>query len=284
MTGFSTIPAEAYHADPCEQPSLSASIANLLCNRSPAHAQAAHPRLNPNMRREESDKFDIGTVAHAILLQGIDVVQVIDAPDWRTKDAREQRDAARADGRVPLLAGVLDDVQAMVAAARTQLEQHGAQPPAFMDGLPEQTLVWEEPGGVTCRARLDWLRNDLATIDDLKTTSRSASPEHYSRALFNVGGDVQAAFYIRGVQELTGETPEFRWVVVETQPPYALSVVAPGPDILTIGRKKVEYALDTWRRCLSTGVWPAYPTHVCYAELPQYEEARWLEKELREAA
>jgi hypothetical protein len=79
---------------------------------------------------------------------------------------------------------------------------------------------------------------------------------------------VQAAFYVRGVQELTGETPEFRWVVVETQPPFALSVIAPGPDVMTIGRKKVEYAIDVWRRCLATGHWPAYPTDVAYAELP----------------
>jgi len=172
----------------------------------------------------------------------------------------------------------------MVAAVGEQLATHAADPPLFKDGKPERTLVWEEPGGVVCRSRLDWLRDDHTAIDDLKTTSRSANPEAYSRNLFGFGRDVQAAFYIRGVQELTGETPEFRWAVVETSPPYALSVVAPGPDILAIGRKKVEYAIDLWRRCLSTDRWPGYPIDVCYAELPPYEEARWLEKEVREAA
>jgi hypothetical protein len=284
--GIHTLHADAYHADAvAEQPSLSASIAHRICSQSPAHARAAHPRLNPSLIREESDRFDLGNVAHAILLEGQAAVEVIDAPDWRTKDARERRDAARAVGKVPLLAHVLVEVDAMVAAVAEQLANHAAQPPLFTDGKAEQTLIWEEPGGVVCRARLDWLRDDRATIDDLKTTSRSASPEAYSRNLFGVGGDVQAAFYARGVQELTGETPEFRWATVETSAPYALAVIAPGPDVLALGHSKVEHAIRVWRECLATDIWPGYPQQICWANAPDYEVARWLDRvALEEAA
>ena len=171
----------------------------------------------------------------------------------------------------------------MLLAVTRQLGEHHAHPALFSTGDPEQTLIWEEPGGVICRARLDWLRVDRTTIDDLKTTTRSASPDSYARQLFGIGGDIQAAFYIRGVQELYGETPEFRWCVVETSPPYALSVISPGPDILTVGRKKVEYAINRWRECLTSDDWPGYPQDICYAELPAFEEARWLERETRAA-
>lgn len=271
-----TLTATDYHADPCDVPSLSASIAHLVCTRSPAHAWTAHPRLNPNYVRETKDAFDLGTAAHALFLEGDAGVEVVDAADWRTKEAREARDAARADGKVPLLAKDSARVTEMVAAIHRQLEDHGARPAPFTDGKPEQTLVWQE-GDVYCRARLDWLRDDFATIDDLKTTGKSASPEAYSRALFSVGGDIQAAFYLRGLEAVTGKTgAEFRWVVIETTPPYALSVVAPGPDVLTVGRKKVDYAIELWRRCLADDHWPAYPTEVAYAELPAWEEARWL--------
>lgn len=285
MTGILDMPADQYHADQvADRPSLSSSIANLLCTATPLHAWTHHPKLNPDFVRTEEQKFDVGTAAHAVLLEGVNSVQVVDAADWRTKASQEARDQARAEGKVPLLAKQVKDLDAMVVAALDQLSNHGAQPELFAEGKAEQSLVWEEDGGVVCRARLDWLRDDHATIDDLKTTSRSANPEAYSRNLFGVGGDVQAAFYIRGVERLTGQMPDFRWVVVETSPPYALSVIAPGPDILTIGRKKVEFALDVWRRCLATDTWPGYPTDVCYAELPSFEEARWLERELREAA
>lgn len=277
--------SDQYHADQVdERPSLSASIAHLLCSQTPAHARAAHPKLNPDARRREEKHLDIGTVVHALLLEGNDAgLELVDAENWRTKAAQEQRDAARAAGRVPLLVNQVEDVYAITAAAREQIAAHKADPPLLTDGLAEQTLVWEEPGGVLCRSRLDWLRDDRAAIDDLKTTSRSASPAAYSKALFGVGGDVQAAFYLRGVQAVFGADAEFRWMIVETTPPYALSVVAPGPDVLTIGRKKVDFAIAQWRECLERDEWPGYPSRVCFAELPPWEEARWLERELQAA-
>jgi hypothetical protein len=101
--GIHAIPAGRYHADPCSKPSLSASIAKILCEESPLHAWHRHPRLNPDFERVESATFDVGTAAHAMLLEGTDVCIAVDAPDWRTKAAKEQRDAIRQIGRIPLL-------------------------------------------------------------------------------------------------------------------------------------------------------------------------------------
>lgn len=284
--GVHTIPASLYHDDPCEAPSLSASIAHILCSQSPAHARAQHPRLNPAYVREEEQKFDRGQAAHALFLEGRDAVQVINADSWRTKSSQEERDEARALGKIPLLTAQWDETQAMCVAVKEQLAAHEAEPPLFTVGQPEQTLVWEEPDGVVCRARLDWVRTDCCAIDDLKTTSRSANPEAYSRALFNVGGDVQAAFYLRGLLAVTGSmrAPDFRWCVVETSPPYALSVISPAPEVLELGNRKVLHALKVWRECLASGEWPGYPTRVCYANAPAWEETRWLERQAIEEA
>lgn len=281
--GIYTMSADQYHADPSDQPSLSASIANTLLTRSPMHARAAHPRFNPEATRRNAQHLDLGTAAHALLLEGKEAVAIIDAPDFRTKEAQEARDEAYAAGQVPILAEKWSEVQAMVDAIWRQLEEHNAMPPPFTDGEPEKTIVWND-GGVTCRARLDWLRDDSTAVDDLKTTARSANPGVYSRNLFATGGDVQAAMYVRGVERLTGEQPQFRWVVVETMAPYALSVVAPGPDVLAFGEAKVERAIALWRDCLDRDEWDGYPRRVCYAELPPWEESRWLEREGREAA
>lgn len=278
------ISAEDYHADPAPVPSLSATIASILCSQSPAHAWVAHPKLNPDYQPVDKPSFDLGRIVHQLLLEGhTDDLVVINAANFRTKAAQEERDAAYAAGKSPILFGDVSRVQAMVDAIGERLSNHQADPPLFTDGKSEQTLMWEEPGGVICRARCDWLRDDLATIDDLKTTGKSAHPDKYRNALYSVGGDVQAAMNIRGLEKITGKTPEFRWVVVETDPPYALSVIAPGPDVLTIGRKKVDFAIDLWRRCLKTNLWPAYPNRVCYVDLPGWEETAWLEKEEREA-
>lgn len=279
--GIHDIPADVYHADPCDRPSLSSSIAHLLVSASPAHARASHPKLNPEFEREEEAKFDLGTAVHAFLLQGIDKAHVVDAPDWRTNAAKEQRDEARAHGYIPLLRSQWDRVRAMEAAARVQLEQLEVEPVPFTEGKPEQTFVWEEDG-VVCRARLDWLRDDFRTIDDFKSTSASARPAAWARTMYGIGGDVQVAFYLRGARATLHCTPEFRFIVQETYPPYALSVVTLAPSALAIADDKVQFAIETWRRGLRDGVWPAYDRRLAHLEAPAFEEARWLE--VRDAA
>lgn len=278
MTGTLALSFDEYHADPAEQPSLTASIARILCTASPRHAWTAHPRLNPDFERPDDPKFDIGTAAHALLLQGIDLVHIIHAPDWRTAAAKEERDIARTHGRIPLLATQWDDVRRMVETVQTQLGALDVQPTPLTDGKPEQTLMWDEDG-VACRCRFDWLRDDLTAVDDLKTTSRSANPRAWAKSsLTGIGADIQAAFYLRGLERAFGATDvQWRWVVTETYPPYALSVITPGPDVLTLANAKVDHALAIWRRCLATGEWPSYPTTLFRAELPPWAEVAWFE-------
>ena len=281
MTEIRDLTAEEYHADPCEKPSLSASLAHLFCTTSPRHVWTAHPRLNPDWKPHFDGKFDLGTAVHAIILEGRDVIHPVAADDWRTEAAKYERDTARANGKVPLLRTQLGDVEAMVAAVNAQLLAHRALPQPFTGGRPEQMICWQQDGA-ECRALIDWLHDDYLHIDDLKTTTRSASPDAFSRNLFSLGYDVKAAWYIQAVEAVTGVTPTFRWVVAESYPPFALSVIEPGPDVLTIGMKKVLYARALWRRCLKSDDWPAYGSDVARAVLPPWEETRWLEKELRE--
>ncbi len=285
--GIYDIQAWRYHADCCPEPSLSSSIAKMLCLESAAHAQHAHVRLNSAAVDEDAEHFDIGTAAHALLLEGDQNIAVIDAKDWRTNAAKAARDAARAAGQTPLLAARWTDVQAMVAAARAQLDRHRDGGAAmFTIGKPEQTLVWIEQltgdptADVWCRARLDWLRP--GAIDDYKTTSATANPETWTRTMFQAGFDLQAAWYLRGLRQLTGlDDALFRFAVQETYPPYALSVIGLGPDAMMLAEKKCLYALEVWRASRQTGDWAGYPRRTCFASLPMAHEAWWLEKECR---
>lgn len=273
------VSAEQYHADVLtEQPTLSASIARILVSQTPAHARAQHPRLNPDFNRGEETKFDLGSAAHRMLLEGEDAVHVVYAPDWRSNFAKEQRDFGRAQGRIPLLESQYTELCAMCDALRQQISQLEADPPVFTGGKPEQTLVWEEQG-VACRARLDWLRDDYTAIDDLKTTAKSADPFKWGQhTLFGMGYDVQCAMYRRAVRAVTGAEPDFRFIVVETAAPYACSVVALAPDALALADSKLDYALSVWRRCLETDRWEAYDKRVAYATAPAWAEANWFER------
>lgn len=282
--GFHEIDEAAYHSESLwKVPMLSSSIAKLICNDSQLHAWAAHPKLNPNFKPEESKERDFGTIAHALLLQGENRAHLIQAADYRTKAAKEERDAARAAGEVPILQCDWERIQPMILAGRRQLAAHKDAKNAFTNGKPERTLVWREPNGVFCKARLDWLHDDHRFIDDLKTRNATANPESLSRTMFTEGWDIQAAFYIRGVQMLDPLcVPQFRFVCLETYEPFALSVVSLDNGALMMAERRVLQAIETFGKCLASNSWPGYPDRTCYSTLPAYLENIWLEKEMKE--
>jgi hypothetical protein len=284
--GLYDIPADDYHADPCPEPSLSASIAKIMIDQSPWHGWTEHPRLNPNFSRDDDEKFDRGRVAHQVMLEGEANVEIIEANDWRKKEAIEAKEAAKALGKTPLLAKHWDAVVAMVAAARRQLAamEEADDRAAFTNGKPEQTIVWRE-GKVWCRALLDWLPNAGRIFHDLKTTGASANPDAWGRTAYGIGADVQAGFYRRGIRAvLKIQNPEFRFKVIEASEPFALASIAFTPAALDLAERKALAAIELWRQCMETGEWPGYPKRTAYIDPPAYEEYRWLEREERERA
>lgn len=271
---------EDYHADRVAgTPSLSASLCKILCSQTPLHAWTAHPRLNPNFVREEKEIFDLGTVAHALMLQGLKTCLIVQAPDWRTKEAQRMRDDARAQGEIPLLEKHWNRVQAMVGAGKRQIAAHKEAADAFTDGKPEQTLVWTDDHGVVCRARLDWLHNSMDRFEDYKGTGITANPDGISRSMFGAGWDVQDAFYRRGLKAIFGKEATGIFLAQEDFEPYALSVIGMGPDVQCIGDKKVQYAIDLFAKCLDSSKWPGYSDRICYPILPVWQEEMWLRKE-----
>jgi hypothetical protein len=258
-------------------------VATIASTDSAWHASSGTRPSSRARSRSSFAAFDIGTVAHSALLLGESSCHIVDAPDWRSKAAKEERDRARELGLVPLLACHAESVDAMVATVHPQLEAFDADPALFADGKPEQTLIWDEDG-VTLRARADWLHDDCSAIDDLKTTSGSAHPQDWThRRLWDIGADIQAAFYMRGLRALAGSEPRFRFCVVESTPPYAVSVVGLAPSALELASEKVDYAIATWRECMEAGEWPAYMSRVAYAETPAWHEAQWMEARFHES-
>lgn len=275
------IPAQAYHADEvADVPTLSASLACTLIRKSPAHAYTDHPKLNPAWMPPEPKKaWDIGTVVHSLLLEGTDNVYVVEGyDDWKKPAARDEALDARRRGQTPMLRKEWDQASAIVDAARDELACWEIDPSPLTDGKPERTITWtDETFGVMCRCRPDWLRDDLTVIEDVKTSSRGADPGFFARKTVpDYGYDLRAAMYLRGVKTRLGAEARWRWIVVETQPPYVVSVAEPSELMLAVGAAKLDRALEMWRDCLQTGLWPGYGRDVHVAE-PAPWELRWLD-------
>lgn len=268
--GIYTIPEDVYHGDPVPGGSLSSTGARaILPPGTPAHF--AYQRRT----RAHKKVWDLGTAAHAIALgTGPDIV-IIDADSYRTKDARETRDSAYGDGKVPLLMSEYEDVLAMVQT----INRHEIAGPLLAGGtgLAEQSLFWvDEPTGVWCRARLDWLKPAPAggrvIVADLKTTT-AADTASIEKSIANFGYHQQAAFYLQGVQALgIHPDPAFVLIFVEKSAPHLVHVVQLDAYTLRLGELKNRRALATYARCQGEGAWPGYPTDITTVSLPAWAE------------
>lgn len=268
------VPERDYHADPCPEPSLSNSVAVALVQQSPAHAHAMHPRLGGENEYESASVLDIGSAIHAGVTRTEAALHVINAENYKTKDAQQQRQQAWEAGKIPLLIGQFEGVKAAIDAARRQLVVHEAAPD-WKAGHGEVTIVWQETiGGFTfwCRARVDWLPAEGQAVYDLKTTAGSADPDAWSRRLFDGGYDMQRAFYARGLRAVGArKRPDFRYVVLEQKRPHALSVGGLDPQAIHMADEKVEAAMELWAACLKADRWPGYSSRIWYAEAPPWE-------------
>ena len=280
LTGVvDALPILDYIKDPAPDPSLSASIAHLLLTKSAKHAWLAHPRLNVHWEPDASAASEIGTIAHAMLLEGDESrVVIIDADDYRTKVAQAKRDEARATGKLPILAARMDDVRAMVVEARVAVARSELR--GLLDGgRMETTLIWQE-GGAWCRCRPDIINEGLGVLVDYKSTGGSAEPDAWSRGpLLGNGYDLQGAMQRRGAAALLGgDDWGVVYMVQETDPPYAVSFVGLDSQFTIFADAKLDAALATWRTCLATNEWPAYPERICWASPPEYAVYRFGER------
>lgn len=271
-------------------PSLSASVAHKLLAQSALHARLAHPRLNPAWVPDHSDAADVGTIAHALLLEddASRVVQV-NAEAWNRKTtdtdrvAWMDRDAIRADGKLPVLAADLLAIVQMVQLAELYIERSELEG-IFDDGQPESTLMWRD-GEAWCRTRPDWITGKAWTgrpvLLDYKTVSRTAEPDAWSRGpLLSSGHDLQCAFGLAGYRAVhPGTDPLFVFLVQEVEPPYACSLVSPAPAWLAWAEAKRRHAVLAWTHCLAENTWPSYPLRICYAEPPAWAVGNWNERQ-----
>ncbi len=249
---------------------LNASICKVLLEESPAHAKYYAEHYS-----EPTEAMERGTIAHALLLEGIDRMDVLPFPDWRTKLAREARNASRANNNIPVLEKHVQPIQDMVGAARhawdisPDLEgyRHG-------DGVIEQSIAWDE-NGLPCKARPDYWSHDHRVMLDPKFTDTSVSPERVARQIIGMAYDQRAAFYIRGGTKLTGIAPKYVFLFVETSPPYGTAFVGISPAMLELGMAKADYAIGKWRECLESGKFPGYDLHIHYAEPRPYDLEQW---------
>ena len=273
--GIYDIPEDLYHGDPVPGGSLSVSGAKKLLPPS-CPALYDYQRHHP---KPPTAAMELGTAAHKLVLGiGAEIVAV-DAPNWTTRAAKEQRDAIRGAGGVPLLRHEHTQVQDMADAIRAHPIAAALLSPER--GEPEQSMFWpDEEFGVWRRGRMDFMPTPgrhRPIITDYKTAA-SASPEEIPRAVANFRYDMQDDWYRTGYRAIfPGEDPAFIFIFQEKTPPYLITCVELDDDAKRAGQRLNRAAMERYRDCASSGIWPGYAYDITPITLPPYARRGFLE-------
>lgn len=261
-----------YLQDPCSTPSLSASIAHTLVSRSPLHAWADHPKLG-NLQRSSTAAQDDGSIIHRLLLGRGANYEIIHAPDWRTKDAKAQRDQATADGKIPVLVEKFIELKHAADTIGDKLKRDFG---IVFDGDSEVAIEFTEVGNegpVLCRAMLDHVKmgSPIPIMDVKKTVS--ADLRSCSKNAYYYGMDIAHAAYTSAlsslVPEITGRA-DILFLFVEADPPYPIVPARLDGAFKTLGERRWLRAVQLWEKCLAENRWPSYTDSIATLEAPAW--------------
>ena len=269
-------------------PQLSSSGARTLLT---SPKKFAYDRENP---RTATKAMELGTVAHTMMLGTGTEGQVVqldgeDVAEFRSNAAKAARDAITAAGNIPVKRHEFDQIEAMIAAAK---ENPDAKELIEAQGQAELTALAIDPRtGVGLRARLDKViprDNGVLEIVDAKT-AQSIDQFLFAKHAYSYGYHIQEAFYRHVYNIVTGRSLDkikFTFIVMEKTAPYDTLVCSLDPDSVHLGHEKTQQAIERFRDCMESGVWPARYDSKQIIRIPDYafrgvsaepteEEANW---------
>lgn len=262
FTGLLKMTADQYHADPCEAPSLSSSIAKKIVTESAFHGWLHHPKLG-KLKNEASKTMIRGTVIHALVLGEKPNVVLIDAENFTTKAAKSSRDSAIAEGSLPYLLKDYREAEAIADEVQDALRLESIH----LSGAIEVAAFWTETVGnqeIQCRALMDHTIPEEGVVHDFKTCD-NAHPDFLGRQCVNFGYDIQWAAYDSGLGKIMdlGGRIDFSWIFIEELPEGSprktiVQVLRPSGMMRELGRARWGQGLSRWAECTKAERWPAY--------------------------
>jgi len=266
---YDDVPAHEYH----QWDAASNSRLKILRDKSPAHLR--YELDNPS---EQTPAMMLGEAIHMAVLETDLFTERYDTPSQCQATKKGDGERCRSTGSVRIEGRWYCGVRGHAPEGEAEEAARGiyrsvANHPAggvLIGGPTERSIVWDDEGtGVRCKARIDVMPDGIATIGDLKTT-RDASPERFTKAVYEYGYYMQAAMYLEGAKTLGLDAEWFTIIAAEKEPPYAVAVYRVRDDAIYAGSEEIRPLLETWAECEATGNWPGYPTEAVDISLPPW--------------
>jgi len=196
--------------------------------------------------------FVLGRLVHAALLEPATVRDEFMVVEAGTRNAKAYTEAVKLHpDKGIVLAHELAQANQMVAAIN-ELPQIRD----IIEGSEPEVSAAAMISGVFCKCRTDLLGKKDNHIYDLKTTSESA--KNFPFVMGKFGYDVSSAFYIDILLANNLDVSGYTFIVAEKEPPYGVMLYEVTAEYLEYGRSKYLPALEKYKECLKTGVYPSY--------------------------
>lgn len=239
--------------------------------KSPKHYQTALKQ-----KFETSIEMVMGTIIHEAVLEGKPYSHIVKPADidLRTKDGKAWRD--KHAGMLILSQSEHSAVVRTVEAVRNSTDAQ------YLLGLCKQREVGivQKYKGVEIKGRLDAYGQDEGgkpLIVDFKTTSE-ADPELWGRKAFGLRYMMQMQYYkaLLSLELGLDVEPAYIWLVAETNEAADVCIYQPPPEAIAIGQAQMDYAIETYQKCLETGRWNGYGKGIISLDVPIWEQKRWI--------
>ena len=251
-------------------------------NKSPYHYWDKY--INPNrVIPEPTKQMLLGSAFHTLVLEPelFDKEYIVESANAPKRPTETQRNAKKPSNQT--LSAIafwdsfddkakgktfvsLDDLERLTIMKQRVLEHPAASTILNMSGVTEQSYQWKDSQtGEICKSRPDFHTDDGTLIVDLKTTS-DASELGFQKSVHNFRYHVQAAFYLRSIEE----AQQFVFIAVESKPPYLVAVYNASTDMINAGNRVADKNLATLAQCRKTGKWTGYSEEITTLDLPRF--------------
>lgn len=203
-----------------------------------------------------SEAADWGSVIDCLLttpdLLG-DTVEIHDFDNFRTKAAQQAKADAIAAGKIFWKSSQMD--QALRAAEKVQAHKYAG--PVIKQSAP-QTVVVGTLRDVQCKGLIDFAPDHGDCLVDLKTINE-LTPEAISKRIDSLGYHVQAAWYLKLWNQMTGENRKrFVFIWQESSPPYEIAVTELPAFDIEAGGEWAAHHIDVLKKCTEKNYWPGH--------------------------
>lgn len=230
----------------------------------------AHAKAYIDGHRKTTESLAFGAAYHAYLLEPERFAKAYHVVPKMRRAGKEWEALAEQYGADNIIwdedVATFEAMKKALASARRRRELMNAK------GEHEVTVVWKH-GEHLCKARLDKYIPGLDAALDLKKTT-DARERAFVNSVCSYGYDLQAAFYIDGLQAVTGRPHGFVFLAQEDEPPFAsaMYVVDSGSETHLVGQALYRNLLAQLSYAKNTGDWRGYSDDPSELVLPKWRK------------